>query len=252
MIYGIARHEFGMQIRRPVMWLIEVGTALLLLTGLHNPWNFAPGTLLDIEVGNWAVGTSLVVLLGYGIALADRAARERGALVELLGSQPTAVGARALGKYIGSTLASLMPVIAVYAAGVGWMLLHLPFPAALVLARAGLGFVAVVLPAALFVAAISLSCPTFLPVTLYQVLFVGYWLWASMLNPKLLPTTSNTLFNPVGVYAGEAFFHVAFPWVARATTVQALLNVGLIVTVAAIFVVLLSFGMRRRVREIGR
>lgn len=252
MICGTARHEFGMQIRRPTMWLIEIGTALLLLTGLRNPWDFAPGTALNFMVGNWAIGTSLLLLLGYGIALADRAARERGALVELLGSQPASVGARAIGKYLGSMLASLVPLIAVYATGVGWMLLHLPFPALLVLTRAAFGFVTVVLPAALFVAAISLACPTFLPVTLFQVLFVGYWLWATMFNPNLLPTTSNTILNPLGIYASEAFFGVGNPWVAHATVAQALLNIGLIVVAAALFVGLLDLGMYRRVREIGR
>jgi ABC-2 type transport system permease protein len=248
-IWRLACHEFGMQVRRPATWLFEVGTSLLLVTGLQNPWNYGPTTPLAILMGNWSLDISLLGLLGYGLALADRAARERAPLLELLGSQPVPSDVRTFAKYVGNTAASLVPVLGEYLAGVAYVAARFPYPLPEVAIRGAEGFAVVIAPAALFVAAVSLACPLFIPVTLYQVLFVGYWIWASMLNPRLLPTTSDTVLNPLGVWAARAFFGVSFPWVPRATPGDAWLNVGLILLVGATFIGVLVVGMRRRLRE---
>ena len=56
-------------------------------------------------------------------------------------------------------------------------------------------FIALVVPAILFVGAFAIACTTILWTPLFQFLFVGYMLWTS-LNVTDIPTLSGTLLSP--------------------------------------------------------
>lgn len=109
-----------------------------------------------------------------------------------------------LGKYAGALLAMLTPAFAVALAGTA-ILLAGGAPAGIVVALP-LAFLAINLPAYMFVGAFPLACPAVLPVRVYQVLFTGYWIWGNYLDPRFLPTLSGTLLNASGRYPAGAFF----------------------------------------------
>jgi ABC-2 type transport system permease protein len=123
----------------------------------------------------------------------------------MLTTFPGALGARLSGKYIGSTLATLIPLLGVYSVGASYILYRWHTLQALPLALAA--FAAIVLPGILFVSAFSLAFPALLWVPLYQFLFVGYWFWGNLLPGIGFPTLSETILTPVGGYMCTGFFN---------------------------------------------
>src|SRR5207302_4913010 len=118
---------------------------------------------------------------------------------------PAALSARLVGKYLGSTLATLVPMFAFYSIGIGYVLYQTHNLLALPLALAT--FAAIVLPGILFIAAFSIACPAILWVPLYQFLYVGYWFWGNWLGARTgIPTLSETILTPVGTYISSGFF----------------------------------------------
>jgi hypothetical protein len=114
------------------------------------------------------------------------------------------------GSEIGSTLATLAPVVILYIAGAISILARFHNPHDLLLALEA--FAAIPLPGMLFAAGFSLALPAFLKVPLYQILFIGYWFWANLTSPRFkIPTPTGTMLNATGPWAQEAFFH--YPWV---------------------------------------
>ncbi|MDI3299692.1 MAG: hypothetical protein QJR08_11095 [Bacillota bacterium] len=231
-------YEFRMQLRRWAMWVWMVGWSLLLPTGMSNPWNLLPHVpagpageagLMRVVV-EWAIVVNFFQV-PFGLMLADRLARDRRLrLGELLETMPVGRGRQLLGKYLGSSLATLLPVLVVYAAGVGYVLAHRP--EARVLLWAAEAFAAVMLPGFLFVGAYSVAVPAVLPVALYQVLYVGYWFWGNALNPRWLPTLSGTILVPAGDNASLGFFGVRGFWVAEATPLRAVASIALLLALA--------------------
>ncbi len=67
-------------------------------------------------------------------------------------------------------------------------------------------FLAITVPAFAFVVAFSLACPMVMPLSIYQILFTGYWFWANFIPPKLFPTLNGTLLTPSGMFAQQVFF----------------------------------------------
>ena len=45
-----------------------------------------------------------------------------------------------------------------------------------------------------------------MPLSIYQILFTGYWFWANFIPPKLFPTLNGTLLTPSGMFAQQVFF----------------------------------------------
>jgi hypothetical protein len=96
----------------------------------------------------WAQLLALFLPIGVGLLLADRMPRDRRTHVEeVLDTLPGALGARLAGKYLGSTMATLLPVSLEYAIGTGYILTQVltlrPIPTALA------AFATILLPASL-------------------------------------------------------------------------------------------------------
>ncbi|MBA2287199.1 MAG: hypothetical protein H0W02_17125 [Ktedonobacteraceae bacterium] len=207
---GALRYEFLMQFRRRSIWLVLIFVSAL--SGIL--WlAFTTGsqvTSLD-AVMFLAQFTAWFLPLGAGLVLADRLARDKKLHVdEILDTFPGSLGARLLGKYLGSTLATLVPVVLIYLLGMAYVLARFHDPQSLLLALAA--FAAIPLPGLLFAAGFSIALPAFLKVPLYQILFIGYWFWANLMSPRFhIPTPVGTMLNATGPWAQEAFFH--YQWV---------------------------------------
>ena len=203
------RYEFLMQIRRRSIWLVLILVSALSAIFWQLPLRSYGATVSD-RLMLWAEFTAWFLPVGVGLVLADRLARDRKLRVEeILDTFSGSAGARLLGKYLGSLLATLVPVVLIYLLGVGYVLATFHDLHNLPLALAA--FAAIPLPAMLFAAGLSVALPAILKVPLYQVLFIGYWFWANLLSPRFhVPTLTPTMLNATGPWAEEAFFH--FQW----------------------------------------
>jgi len=105
-----------------------------------------------------------------------------------------------------------------------------------------------------FVVAFSIACPLFMPVRVYQVLFVGYWFWGNYLSPEVFPTISGTLVVPSGKYALYGFFH-GFPEFfskfkqPTVAVTQAIWNLIILFTIIIIVLVVTTLILRRQTRR---
>ena len=200
-----------MQFHRRTLWITFLCFALFLswrgFGGIYrdliaNPYNLQ---LLPL-IADWTYAMNAFFPIAVGVLLADRLPRDRRTKVnELFTSMPGALSVRLAGKYLGCTLATIIPVCVFYCVGIGCILYQnhnlLTIPLAL------LAFSAITLPGILFISAFSIACPLIMWVPLYQFLFVGYWFWGNLLNPKFgIPTLSQTILTPAGIYVATAFF----------------------------------------------
>lgn len=207
---GALRYEFLMQFRRRSIWLVlllvSAMSAVLWLAFTSGP----TATALD-SVMYLAQFTAWFLPVGAGLVLADRLARDKKLHVEeILDTFPASLGARLVGKFLGSTLATLVPVVLVYLLGVGCVLARFHDTQNLLLALEA--FAAIPLPGLLFAAGFSVALPALLKVPLYQILFTGYWFWANLMSPRFkIPSPVGTMLNATGPWAQEAFFH--YQWV---------------------------------------
>jgi ABC-2 type transport system permease protein len=239
-LFGVINYEFRMQFRRLALWItfLCIASLILLRGGPHFFLVFALNQPLMPLVAEWARSLNFLLPIAAGVLLADRLARDRKTRVdELFTSMPGALSIRLAGKYIGSTLATLIPIFLFYSVGVVSILYQthnmLTIPYALE------AFATISLPAILFVSAFSIACPFLLWVPLYQFLFVGYWFWGNILNPRTgIPTLSPTILTPVGGYMASGFFGDNQALIQNATVMQGveslllLLGISLLVMVA--------------------
>jgi ABC-2 type transport system permease protein len=212
-LWGVLRYEYTMQIRRPALWLTFLGLTLLMLRIVLSTASDPERLPLRSSTLSLAVVftgiLNILAPLAVGIFLADRLPRDRRTRVEeLLNTMPEAPGLRVLGKYLGSTLATLTPAFALYM--VSMVAVAYVFQNPLVLLAALLCYVVIVLPGMLFIAAFSLACPAVIWVPLYQFLFFGYWFWGNLLSPNTgLPTLSGTILTPIGGFISRGLFGVS-------------------------------------------
>jgi len=235
-LLGVFRYEFRMQIRRPTLWLaflvvgiifgIGIGLIEYIVNGRHETW-FSQVVQLTNNVNT-------LFPLYVGVLLADRLARDRQTRVaELFYTVPTRLSTRLLGKYLGCTSATLIPMLLFYCIGIGGILYQ--SHNLLVIPLAVETFAAVVLPGILFISAFSLACPTIMWVPLYQFLFVGYWFWGNILSPRQgIPTLSTTILTPHGGYMTVGFFGGHVGTIASATPLQGVESILLLVGIAAL------------------
>jgi ABC-2 type transport system permease protein len=230
---GAFRYEFRMQARRKAVWITVFAVSLLLVSGARNPWNVAKTTPLWHVVSNWAFVLSVITPIGIGVMLADRLPRDRRTRsAEVLDTLPASFAARLWGKYLGSTLATLLPVLTLYAAGLGYILAR--WHDARAIPYALVAFAAINLPGALFVGAFSVCCPALFWVPLYQFLFVGYWFWGNLVPPEMMPTLSGTWLSPVGGTALAGLFHDDNWYTSGATAWSGVGSIALLLASAAI------------------
>jgi hypothetical protein len=224
-----------MQFRRKAVWITILTFSLLSFTGEASPWQVLGEQPLTDVVAGWAIVVQAFMPIAFGCLLADRLPRDRRLKTgELLDTLPAPHGGRLLGKYLGSTLATLVPISVVYAAGIAYVVIAGGRPDAVPLAL--LAFAAVNVPGLLFVAAFSVACPAVLWVPLYQFLFVGYWFWGNLLPPYAdIPTLTGTPLTPIGEYAAVGFFGPeAGIWIEDATVWEGLASIGLLLSLAAL------------------
>ena len=207
---GALHYEFLMQVRRSSIWLVlaltSILSAILWLAFISDIRALAVDAVMYL-----AQFTAWFLPVGAGLVLADRLARDKKLHVdEILDTFPGSLGARLVGKYLGSTLATLVPIMLIYMLGMGYILARFHDPHNLLLALAA--FAAVPLPGILFVSGFSVALPVIIKIPIYQVLFIGYWFWANLMSPRFhIPSLTGTMLNATGPWAQEAFFH--YPWV---------------------------------------
>jgi ABC-2 type transport system permease protein len=245
-IRASATYEFRMQIRRRSVWLVLGLLGALMIYILTD----ARADLGDTAAGraeSWAMLLQVFIPAAFGVLLADRFPRDRKLRVdELLETSPAPYPARLLGKYLGATAASLVPITITYLVGLAY-LVSKGSDAPGVLSGAVPAFLLITLPGLFFVAAYSVCCPLIMPVPVYQYLFVGYWFWGNVLPPQVIPTLSQTWLAPVGYMAGRGFFH-AFESTAsglpNATAADGVVSVVLLLTLTAAALVAGSIVLR--------
>lgn len=231
---GATRYEFRMQVRRRSVWVTLLIMSLICFTGLRNPWNYSTQTPLDTVIGEWAVVVNAFLPVGFGILLADRLVRDRrfhvGELLDTTAASPTA---RLWGKYLGSALATTIPIFLVYLAGIGYVVAKWGDPRALPLALAA--FATINMPGLLFVAAFSIIVPLVLWMPLYQFFFIGYWFWGNLLSPTYgLPTISDTPLTPLGGWSASGLFNAQGMFGREITAWQGMMSIALLLVGAAL------------------
>lgn len=245
---GALQYEFRMQIRRRSLWIAFIALGLI-FTQFHQPWNRVVTTPASDAIVYWTAIAQTFLAVAAGIFLADRLQRDRRTHVdEVLMTLPGSLSARLFGKYFGSTLATLVPLLVVYGSGVAYILARWQDVQALPIALAA--FATIALPGLLFVGAFSIACPFILWVPLYQFLFIGYWFWGNLLPDIGIPTLSTTILTPVGGYMCTGFFNptgkegVCNPRIPGATALQGIASILLLVGIAVLVMLTLWLGLR--------
>ena len=233
---GSFKYEFRMQARRPAVWGLLLGAGLL-LAGVYLA--LSPADPAGVVVAERTQVFNLFLPVIYAILLADRWPRERRLNTrELLDSLPLDRGTWLWGKYLGAVIAVALPALVVELLEMAlialtrgdWTLIPLALPA----------FALIVGPTLLFVGAFSVVCAEVMPITLYTILFVGYWFWANLVSPARLPTLNCTLLTPSGLYARVGLLGGGLPPSCGGlsiTAAQAWANIGLLLGVAIMVLV---------------
>lgn len=237
-LLGVLAYEFKMQIRRRSLWIAYIGIAALLFRTMLNeiihPQFFGlTNAPLNTLVAALVFSTNILLPIPLGVFLADRLPRDRRTRVdELFTSMPGTLRTRIVGKYLGSTLATIIPMFVCYILLIGFLLYQTHDLLSIPLVVAD--FVLIVLPGLLFVAAFSIACPAILWVPLYQFLFVGYWFWGNALSPGTgIPTLSQTILTPVGTYISAGMLGVSqVGWVTSVPFWEGLASLLLLLGIA--------------------
>lgn len=251
---GALNYEFRMQVRRLSVWITFIALGLF-FTQFHQPWYRPVTTPVGDAIIYWTTEMHSILAIAAGILLADRLPRDRRTKVEeLLNTLPGAQGTRLAGKYLGSIIATLIPMFVIYSVGTGYILYRWHDLAALPLAIETFG--AIVLPGIFFVGAFSIACTAIIWVPLYQFLFVGYWFWGNLLPETGIPTLSTTILTPVGGYMCTGFFNphgregVCSPGIQGATAIQGIESILLLLGLALLAVVAVSAYLKwQKVRQ---
>jgi ABC-2 type transport system permease protein len=243
-IWGAARYEYRMQIRRVSVWVV-LGLISLVVFGiwygqsdllygfytrpeLHQPSHFVPPDP-RMSVLFWTRLMAMFLPLGVGLVLADRLARDARLRVdELFYTVQGSPSGRLTGKFLGGTLATLTPVFLIYFGVVIYMVQQTGTLSVLPLALAL--FAAVILPGSLFVSGFSIAFPAILRVPVYQFLFTGYWFWANLLSPRVgIPSIVGTMLNAAGPWAQEGIFKFQWAFLTlHATPLEGFLSIALL------------------------
>lgn len=246
-VTGATAYEFKMQIRRKALWIVMAVFVIWGIAQFGYVYFQTPVALpLAHTVAGWSMMMQAVVPVGFGIMLADRLPRDRANKVdELFETLPSPPGGRLLGKYLGATLATLVPVFSAYAAAMTVVAVERGEVWTVPLGM--LSFATVNLPGLLFVAAFSVSVPAILWVPLYQFLFVGYWFWRTLLSPEgPIPTLSGTWLNPLGEHAANGFFGARTLYANDASVWEGAASVALLLGLGALALLCAHRYLRRQ------
>lgn len=209
--FGIVFYEYFMSIRRWGIWIIfglVFGVYFFtLVAGPSGMANLQDDAGLWLYIAQMTYKFNILLPAVAAIAHADRLVRDlKIGTIELLQSAPLDRRAYILGKYLGSLCSALTPaLIAIFILdlhsvwmGASWKV----FPISLLV------FLLVAVPTYVFVIAFSLALPAIMPARVYQILFVGYWMWGNYLNPKDYPTINGTFLTASGRFVIEGFLRM--------------------------------------------
>jgi hypothetical protein len=226
--------EFRMQWRRMALWVVVAalgGFTLFVAVVGNGPLDEASTLPIRRVAAEWALLLNVWLPVGVAGLLADRLPRDRSTGVdELLAATTTSLPARLLGKVLGATAATLMPVGTVYAVGTA-LLAADRGPG--VMPVAGAALVVVALPGLLAVAALSVLLPAFTPATVYLLLFAAGWFWFSA-APGLPGSPAESAVDPGGWVAASALFDVPSELTAPAGPAQLAANLALMAALTAL------------------
>ena len=236
MMAGALRYEFLMQVRRWSVWVtMLLVSGLTFLAGANEWTNFVtmPGKEVAIL---WALHANFLLPVGFGVILSDRLVRDQRTNVEaVLNALPGPALARLWGKYLGTTLATTLPLLLVYLSGLGYIFSQAHDPQVLWWALPA--FAAINLPGLLCIGAFSLALPVVFGVSLYQVLFVGYYLLGDDCRSRWdFPHSATQSSRPLESTAREDSFGVNGP-TFHATLSDALISTILMLVGAAVAVI---------------
>ncbi|MGC4804958.1 hypothetical protein [Micromonospora sp. DT233] len=210
---GAIKYEFQMAARRKVVWLAVLPLlAIGLLFQILSPASADLHTAAA-RVGAWSLTMNLLVVVGLGVALADRfAGTTRRGLHELLLATPSSLAARMLGSLAGSLAAALAPV-AVTMVVVG-VVLTFTSGDVTTLGWAVIAFCTVTVPSALLLTTFAATLGLVLPMAVVRVIAVGTWFWATLFSTSIvpIPTVTGTLLSPLGDYVAGGWLHTPTLW----------------------------------------
>ncbi|HXR66764.1 MAG TPA: hypothetical protein VN729_12605 [Ktedonobacteraceae bacterium] len=248
-LLGVARYEFRMQVKRPGIWItFAVVTFYIIFIAMGGPGevskdikeNIAHLPLL-IYMADFTYSVNQYLPIFFGCLLADRLVRDRRLKTEeIMNTTGASVGTRLLGKYFGNLCATIVPMLAVYAI----VLCYIVYVAQNLMAIPMflLTFVTIALPGLLFVTAFSLACPLFMPVSLYMFLYVGYWVWGNMFLKQQqefsVPSLSRTILTPSGTFIVNGLFNQGHKsTLVTATPLQAVESICLLLCITMLVLV---------------
>lgn len=242
---GAFTYEFRMQVRRRAVWITLTLIALGLLglgsrtPDMQNTLNHLGRFPLLSVLVTWTNAISLLLPIGVGVMLADRLPRDRRYKVdELFTSMHGALSARLVGKYLGATLATILPMLLFYLLGVGYITYQTHNILTIPLGLETFGVI--LLPGLLFISAFSLACPALMWVPLYQFLFVGYWFWGNIFPiGRGIPTLSYTILTPIGSFISDGFYHTGIFDGYYVTNMQAIESVVALLSITVLVIVAL-------------
>jgi hypothetical protein len=244
-LLGVFRCEFLMQLRRPALWIGMGLLALLLFASgiqavLDDPLRGKVLTHHD-NILYWSWSSIGVLIVGVGLLCADRLRRDaRTRMDELLQVAPTPLSTRLLGKHLGASLATLVPMALIYFGGVVYIAARWGDFSVLPLALAAFALLAV--PSVLFVVAYCIACTTVLWQPLFMFLYVGYWFWANLGSDVAIPTVNGTYLAPGENYVVTGIFGFGrYQFVTQAhlgaSPAQGVLNIAVLLALGAIALV---------------
>lgn len=210
---GAIKYEFRMAARRKVVWLAVLPLlAIGLIFQIVSPESAKLDTAAA-RVGAWSLTFNLLVVVGLGVALADRfTGTTRRGLNELLLATPSSLAARMFGSLAGSLAAALAPVAA--ALVVVAVVLTFTTGDVSTLGWAVVAFCTVTLPSAVFLTTFAATLGLVLPMAVVRVIAVAAWFWATLFSTSIvpIPTVTGTLLSPLGDYIASGWLHAPTLW----------------------------------------
>ena len=254
-LIGAIRYEFAMQIRRPSLWIgLGLLAALIYFAGLRavldDPLRGKVLTHHD-DILYWTWSSMGLFTVGAGLLLADRFQRDRRTRVdEVLRTATAPISSRFVGKYLGATLATLVPIAVFYFGGVVYIAARWGDFGALPFSLATFALMGV--PPILFVGAFSVACTTVLWQPLYMFLYVGWWFWANLGSGTAIPMISSTYLAPEEPYVAQGIFHFGtYQFVTtnlrNVSALQGVLNIAVLLGCGVIALAAAVWLQKRRV-----
>ena len=246
---GIVRYEFRMQIRRKALWVaLFVPYVVFTLPDLIGGSRARVGDAFALFY--YAIPLQIFAPIVAGFFLSDRLYRDHQLFTDdWISVSSASKRAYVWGKYLGVVTATLA-VAFLY-----WTLLIVLEYAfgAVSVATVGytvLAFFLVVTPSYLFIGAYCIAVPSVMSLRLFQILFSCYWLWV---HQQRVPSLAGTPLDPSGLFALQILrsglgdvsqdggsLHGPFGWTFAVTPAMALLNVGLLLSLAAAALIILE------------